>query len=200
MRVLLLCPYPEALRPALDLSGDTYIECTDPIDKQFCIDHAIDFIVSYGYRHIIKPSVLRMFPLAAINLHISMLPNSRGAHPVFWSVVNELPLGVTIHLLDDGLDTGNILFQREVRVDCNDHTFRSLYNLHCVEAASLFSQSWMYLRAKECAGWRQQGLPTVHRARDLEEWMICMPEAWETPVSVFRGLAAQVSAASRKTV
>lgn len=196
MKVLLLSPYPEGLRPALDFYGDTYMECVDPIDEKFCLDHRIDFIVSYGYRHIIKHSVLRMFPLAAVNLHISMLPSSRGAHPVFWSVVNEHPLGVTIHLLDDGLDTGNILFQREVRVDCNDHTFLSLYNLHCVEIVDLFSRSWRYLRAKECAGWRQQGLPTVHRARDLEEWMSCMPEAWETPVSVFRGLAARTCVTS----
>jgi methionyl-tRNA formyltransferase len=193
MNVLLLSPYPERLWTALDLCGDTHEHRADPIDDVFCLEHEIDFIVSYGYRHIIKPSVLKMFPLAAVNLHISMLPHSRGAHPVFWSVLNELPLGVTIHLLDNGLDTGNILFQREVRADCSKHTFASLYNVHCDEIDHLFSLNWRYIRTKECAGWAQQGLPTLHRARDLGRWVNCMPESWNTPITVFRGLAAKDS-------
>jgi len=193
MNVLVLSPRPYLLWPALDLLGDTYVNYADPIDDRFCRDCRIDFIVSYGYRHIIKPSVLRMFPLAAVNLHISMLPNSRGAHPVFWSVVHKLPLGVTIHLLDDGLDTGNILFQREVRVDCHQHTFSSLYSAHCDEIVSLFYESWRYIRTSECAGWRQQGRPTIHRSRDLERWTSCMPDAWETPIATFRDLSAMAS-------
>lgn len=193
MNVLLLSPCPELLWPTLDLFGDAYVNFADPIDDGFCRDHRIDFIVSYGYRHIIKPSILKMFPLAAVNLHISMLPSSRGAHPVFWSVVNKLPLGVTIHLLDEGLDTGNILFQREVRAECREHTFSSLYNAHCDEIVNLFSESWRYIRTKECAGWRQQGRPTLHRARDLERWTGCMPDAWETPIAVFRDLSTMAS-------
>jgi methionyl-tRNA formyltransferase len=190
MNVLLLSPRPELLWPVLDLTGDSYIGCTGPIDEEFCRRHHVDFLVSFGYRHIIKSSVLRMFPLAAINLHISMLPHSRGAHPVFWSVVDKAPLGVTIHLIDDGLDTGNILYQREIRTDCQEHTFSSLYNAHCTEIVNLFSETWKYIRAKECAGWRQQGQPSLHKTRDLERWISCMPDAWETSIAVFRDLAS----------
>ena len=195
MRVLLLSPYPESLRPALDQVGDTYIEHTGKIDKEFCQDNKVKFIISFGYRHIIDASVLGLFPLAAINLHISMLPSSRGAHPVFWSIVEDRPLGVTIHLLDECLDTGNILYQKQVVANVADHTFSSLYRLHCSVIIKLFSENWKTIRTSRRCGRKQIGLPTLHRASDLERWTRCMPNAWETPISVFRCLAAQESEA-----
>jgi len=200
MNTLLLSPYPKDLRPALDQFKDILIECTDKIDPDFCKDNQIDFIISYGYRHIIKRSVLDMFPLAAINLHISLLPYSRGAHPVFWSVANGHPLGVTIHLLDEGLDTGNILFQREINTNLDLHTFTTLYDLHRNEIVDLFSSKWKYIRRKESSGMRQVGLSTIHRPQELRQWTCCMPDAWDTPISTFIGLASQTNAEEQKPV
>ena len=49
----------------------------------------------------------------AINLHISYLPWNRGADPNLWSAVG-MPKGVTIHYINDGFDTGDILFQKAI--------------------------------------------------------------------------------------
>ena len=49
-----------------------------------------------------------------INLHISYLPYNRGAHPNFWSFVENTPSGVSIHQVDSGIDTGKIVIQKQI--------------------------------------------------------------------------------------
>ena len=50
-----------------------------------------DLIISYGYRHIFTNSFLKKVSAPIINLHISFLPFNRGAHPNFWSFVENTP-------------------------------------------------------------------------------------------------------------
>ena len=192
MNVLILSPYPDELIETLLAFGDTCLVYTDPIDSDFINNQNVDFVVSFGYRHIIKPEVLSLLPRAAINLHISMLPSSRGAHPVFWSVCERNQLGVTIHYINKGLDTGNILFQSQIFVDLEENTFHSLYNVHKKTVIELFKCNWKYIREKECGGWRQQGPSTIHRSNEIEKWKICLPQSWLTPISTFRRLAAEL--------
>eukprot|EP00392_Amoebophrya_sp_AT5.2_P019205 g19951.t1 len=66
--------------------------------------HAFDYCVSYGYRHIIRTPVIEgMFDRKRIiNLHISYLPYNRGADPNLWSILERTPPGVTIHHIDEG--------------------------------------------------------------------------------------------------
>jgi len=186
MKVLILSPYPGGLLSALSDFGDDYAVISGPVTPQDCIDGDFDFLVSYGYRTILQNDVLSLFPYKAINLHISLLPFCRGAHPVFWSIVERQPLGVTIHQLDEGLDTGNILFQLVTPLSLeHDESFASLYckQRHAIE--QLFSHTWKYLRTAECAGWRQQGIPSEHRARQLNNWLYLMPDQWDTPIADF---------------
>ena len=186
MKILLLSPYPGKLLPALSKYSDDYAIFDGPISPQDCIDGDFDFLISYGYRYIIKSDVLDLFPLRAINLHISLLPSCRGAHPVFWAIVDKQPLGVTIHLLDEGLDTGNILFQQVTPLSLDqDESFASLYCKQRDAIELLFFNSWKYLRTGECSGWAQQGVPTEHRSQQLNEWLDQMPRQWETPIIDF---------------
>lgn len=71
-----------------------------------------DFLLSFGYRHILTPDVLDYFsPKFRLNVHLSYLPWNRGADPNFWSWVEDTPKGVTIHSMDTGLDTGPIMIR-----------------------------------------------------------------------------------------
>ena len=186
MKVLILSPYPGRLLSALTDFGDEFVVLAGPINQQDCLDGDFDFLVSYGYRYILKNEVLSLFPQRAINLHISLLPCCRGAHPVFWSIVERKPLGVTIHLLDEGLDTGNILFQLFTPLFFSrDESFASLYCKQRDAIELLFEQSWKYIRTGECSGWRQQGSPTEHRSRELNDWLDLMPRQWDTPIADF---------------
>ena len=69
-----------------------------------------DLVVSFGYRYILKGELVANECLPIVNLHISYLPFNRGAHPNFWAFFDSTPTGVTIHLIDEGIDTGDILF------------------------------------------------------------------------------------------
>ncbi|MCD8568399.1 MAG: formyl transferase, partial [Geovibrio sp.] len=73
-----------------------------------------DLIISYSYRYIIGEDVISAMNGGIINLHISYLPWNKGADPNIWSFLENTPKGVTIHKIDEGLDTGEILVQEEL--------------------------------------------------------------------------------------
>jgi methionyl-tRNA formyltransferase len=71
---------------------------------------APDLVVIAAYGQILKPEVLAVPPLGAINVHASLLPKYRGAAPINWAIHHgETKTGVTIFRLTKGVDTGNIL-------------------------------------------------------------------------------------------
>ena len=78
---------------------------------------APDAIVVVAYGRIIPPWMLALPRLGCINLHASLLPKYRGAAPIQWAVaMGETVTGNTTMLLEEGLDTGPILLQREVSI------------------------------------------------------------------------------------
>lgn len=80
-----------------------------------------DAIIVVAYGRIIPPWMLHLPPLGNINVHASLLPKYRGAAPIQWAVANgETVTGVTTMQLDEGLDTGDILLQRELAIGRED--------------------------------------------------------------------------------
>lgn len=81
----------------------------------------IDSIVSNAYSMIIRPCILKMCDYNAINIHWSLLPYNRGPNPVQWALIKgESKTGVSIHYIDDGLDTGDIIATSEVTIQDDD--------------------------------------------------------------------------------
>ncbi|MFI5295438.1 MAG: methionyl-tRNA formyltransferase [Thermodesulfovibrionales bacterium] len=72
-------------------------------------------VVAYG--KIVPPAVLKLPPLGCVNVHASLLPAYRGAAPIQWAIINgERRTGITTMLMDEGLDTGDILLQNETEI------------------------------------------------------------------------------------
>jgi methionyl-tRNA formyltransferase len=87
-----------------------------------------DLFVAVGYMNLLKETVLSVPRLVAANFHASLLPAYRGKHPVFWALRSgERWSGLTVHVMDVGLDTGDILYQVRVRTRKRD-TVVSLYD------------------------------------------------------------------------
>lgn len=82
------------------------------------------------------------------NLHISLLPYNRGASPNFFSFIENTPKGVTIHQIDEGLDTGPILAQKELFFDESKETFASGYEKLILEIQMLFKENWSSISDK----------------------------------------------------
>jgi len=78
---------------------------------------APEAIIVVGYGRIIPPWMLQLPPYGNINVHGSLLPKYRGAAPIQWAIARgESMTGVTTMRLDEGLDTGEILLQRELPI------------------------------------------------------------------------------------
>jgi methionyl-tRNA formyltransferase len=84
---------------------------------------APDVLVVVAYGEILPPEVLALPLVAPVNVHFSLLPSLRGANPVARAIDQGSPVaGVTSMRMDEGLDTGPILLQREVPIDTDDDT------------------------------------------------------------------------------
>jgi len=78
---------------------------------------AADFIVTAAYGQILPGWVLRSARLVPVNVHASLLPRYRGAAPIAWAILNgDAVTGVTTMLMEEGLDSGPILLQREIPI------------------------------------------------------------------------------------
>lgn len=105
--------------------------------RSFKADVAV--VVAYG--RILPESFLTAFPHGAINVHFSLLPKYRGAAPVNWAIVNgETTTGVTTMKMDAGLDTGDMLLQRETSIG-DDETSVELMERLSVIGADLLSET-----------------------------------------------------------
>ena len=139
---------------------------SEPINRAFVEDYAIHFIVSYNYQHIIQQDVLQMMPRQAVNLHISLLPYNRGFSPNIWSFIDKTPSGVTIHEMDAGIDTGDILLQQRVVFDPEKETLRSSYNKLHEMIQALFCENWGRIQTLRIEPKKQIGAGTVHTKAD----------------------------------
>jgi len=82
---------------------------------------APDIILSFYFREVLKPALLRLAPRGALNLHGSLLPRYRGRCPINWVLIHgERETGVTLHHMEAKPDTGDIVAQRAVPITEED--------------------------------------------------------------------------------
>lgn len=75
-----------------------------------------DLFLAIGYTAILREAILAIPHIPPVNFHPSLLPAYRGKHPLFWALRNgERWVGLTVHVMDAGIDTGDILYQVRVR-------------------------------------------------------------------------------------
>ena len=181
--VLFLGPEDSQILKFLQSVEKGLVSTSEPVRPEFLDKHHVDIIVSHGYRHIIKKEILEKLPDRVINLHISILPWNRGADPNFWSFADNTPKGVTIHYVDEGLDTGDIIVQKEVTFSRGE-TFRFSYEKLQKKIQELFKANWQDIRAGKCPRIKQKGMGSFHYAKDKEKLFQLLNKGWNTPVSV----------------
>ena len=82
---------------------------------------APDLIVVVAYAQLLTPQILALPRWGCINVHASLLPAYRGGAPIHWAIINgETETGITTMLMDEGLDTGDILLQEKVTIGPNE--------------------------------------------------------------------------------
>ena len=106
-----------------------------------------DAIIVVAYGKILPKSILDLTPHGCINVHGSLLPRYRGAAPVQWAVLNgDAEAGVTTMLLDEGVDTGDMLLTFSRPLD-DTITGGELFDLLAQDGADLLSHTLQELMA-----------------------------------------------------
>ena len=106
-----------------------------------------DAIIVVAYGRIIPDWMLQLPRLGNLNLHASLLPRYRGAAPIQWAVANgETVTGATTMRIDEGLDTGDMLLQRQLPIE-PDQTSDELFPLLAVSGAELMLETLVGLEA-----------------------------------------------------
>jgi hypothetical protein len=113
-----------------------------------------------------------------VNIHLSYLPWNKGAHPNFWAHWDGTPSGVTIHKINEGLDTGNIIFQKIIKFEKNENTFALTYNKLFLEAEELFLFNFDSLLEKNYIEFEQRNKGSFHKVSDLPKDF----SGWHTPI------------------
>lgn len=188
MNVLFLGARRSRIIDFMDTIGDNVDFVSENISIDSEVLNNIDFIVSYGYRYIIKEEILRKFAGRVINLHISYLPWNRGADPNLWSFLEDTPKGITIHVIDAGIDTGPIIAQQEISYEPND-TLRSTYERLTNAIEEMFVKLWPSIRMGSFNTKEQELGGTFHRLKDRLAYEYLLIKGWDTPVMDLLGKA-----------
>jgi methionyl-tRNA formyltransferase len=163
--------------------GDDVNVLTERISMEHLETNNIEFLVSYSHRFLIKEPVLSEFDGRIINLHPSYLPYGKGYFPNFWSFVDGTPAGVTIHYIDEGIDTGDVIYKKELFFDEKKDTLKTTFYAlkHCMH--DLFMDNWESIKAGDCPRIPQnQQEGTLHYKKDFNQVAHLLPNGWDTNI------------------
>ena len=190
MNIMLLGPYGSPLKKIIQKNGDSVLEYEEKFDRGLLIKKEIDFIISYRFRHIIPKEIIDFMDGRIINLHISLLPWNRGADPNLWSFLENTPKGVTIHHLDEGVDTGDIIAQKSVSFDMKTDTLSTSYEKLNREIVILFTRKWPCIKNGRAKRLLQIGEGSFHCAKSKKKYAYLLADKeWDTPVAKLSGKA-----------
>lgn len=131
-----------------------------------------DLQVVVAFR-ILPREVWSLPALGTVNLHSSLLPDYRGAAPINWVLINgETETGVTTFLLDDSIDTGNILFRQKIAI-ASGETAGELYDRLKIAGSELLMKTVDAIKAGTVSQTRQSDLTgshqVIHRAPKIHK-------------------------------
>ncbi len=100
-----------------------------------------EYIICIHFPYIVPEQVLAIPRVGVLNLHPAFLPYNRGWHTPSWALLDQTPTGATLHFMDTGVDTGDIVHQLELDVSPGD-TADTLYNRLLELEMRVFAEAW----------------------------------------------------------
>jgi len=132
-----------------------------------------DLIIVAAYGKILPESLLKIPKFGAINVHASLLPKYRGASPISEAIIQgEKETGVTIMLMDEGMDTGDILSQEKIPIVLDDTTTKLSKKLSILGASLLIKTLDNYLAQKISPVPQDDSLATYSKILSKEDGKI----------------------------
>ncbi len=126
------------LPPERVLRGGAFRE---PAGLRLLRELRLDVVVGIHFPYLVPPAVLELPRLGVLNLHPAYLPYNRGWHTPSWALLEETPIGATLHFMDAGVDTGDVVHQRALEVSPGD-TADTLYQRLKGLELEVFREAW----------------------------------------------------------
>jgi methionyl-tRNA formyltransferase len=127
----------------------------------------LDYIIGVHFPYIVPANVLAIPRIGVLNLHPAYLPHNRGWHTPSWAILENTPAGSTLHFMDHGVDSGDVILQRELPISHGD-TADTLYQRVKKLELEIFREAWpeiLSLHPKRSVQNLQIG--SQHRRQDL---------------------------------
>lgn len=147
-------------------------------DDHFCYlikEKKPDLIIVVAFGQILKKNLLAIPKWGVINIHASLLPKYRGAAPIQRAILNnESKTGLTVMRMDEGLDTGPILFKKEVPI-LKDETAGQLHDRLALLAGDVIIESLTEMAGNQIEGMPQEDAlathaPKIEKRESLIDW------------------------------
>ena len=123
----------------------------------------LDYIVCVHFPYILRRPLLDAARRGVLNLHPSYLPYNRGWHTPTWAILEGTPAGASLHYVDESLDTGDVVCQRQAAIDPGD-TAHTLYARLKALEVEVFREGWQRIKEGRAEDIPQPaGQETVHR-------------------------------------
>jgi len=124
-----------------------------------------------------------------VNLHISLLPWNRGADPNLWSFLKDTPKGITIHYIDSGVDTGDILLQKEFDFNLEEDTLKTTYDFLNKEIIRLFKNNYKKIFHNLIKPQKQNLFSgSVQKLKDKVKYKKFLKNGWNTKINKIKGI------------
>lgn len=146
--------------------GNEIVQVKGQLDESWCKEQNFDLTVSYTYPYLLRKGTIAALNANVVNLHTSFLPYNRGASPNIWSIIDDTPRGVTLHYIDNGVDTGDIISQCLVPIQ-KDATLESSYKQLDQAGKKLFMESFEYYDYWNSMRKKSLGQGTFHTDKDF---------------------------------
>jgi methionyl-tRNA formyltransferase len=160
--------------------------------KEFAAEHAaesFDLFVLASYGRILPQTLLSVPNLGSFNVHPSLLPKYRGATPIQTAILNgDAETGVTIILMDAGMDTGEIVLQEHMPI-AQDERYGELHDRLAAFGAQALSHALDLARSGHIPHTPQTGKPSVTRPLRKEDLQIDWHWPWQRIVRTVRAYA-----------
>jgi methionyl-tRNA formyltransferase len=164
-----------------------------PLAEDFA-DDAVDLIVLASYGRILPQELLALPRLGALNVHPSLLPRYRGATPIQSAILNgDKETGVSIMLMDAGLDTGDIVLQERVAIDPQE-TYGLLHDRLARLGAELLGRAIDLAADGTLVATPQTGLATLTKPLTKEDLAVDLSAPAQRVVDRVRAFAPQPAA------
>lgn len=158
---------------AIDNGIDVYQpeRVSSPESFEHIKEYRPDVIVVCAYGQILRENILHMAKFGAVNIHASLLPRLRGAAPMNRAIMNgDRVTGVTTMLMDEGLDTGDMLLKEEIEIT-EDMNIGELHDAMALKGSSLIVRTLDLMEEGKITPEKQDDSLSTYAAKISKEEM-----------------------------